>query len=135
SLLLLQRCNNLLFRKSLLLLRPSLMSRTLIHSEGNSQGQVNVARDFGQMLGHGIGVAPRHDEGCGLAEPRADRSEDIGRPSALVVRADGRVPRLAQRCVLSFFLTDTSLVLPPDFYSFAFSNSGGDLRHCDGDVF
>ncbi len=39
-----------------------------------------------QMLRHGVGIAPRHDESCRLAEFGADCIEDVGRSRPLVER-------------------------------------------------
>lgn len=46
---------------------------------------IDMAEDFGQMLRHRIGVAPRHDDCRRFAELRTDCTEDVGRPCALVV--------------------------------------------------
>jgi hypothetical protein len=43
-----------------------------------------------------------HEPGANSSR-RTDSAEDIGRTGPLIVRADGRVPRLAQRRVILFF--------------------------------
>lgn len=58
----------------------------LIHDEDSVRVGIDVSGDFGQMLGHGVGVAPWHDQRGRLAELRADCAEDVGRPCALIVR-------------------------------------------------
>ena len=58
----------------------------LVHDENGVPVLSDVSGDFNQMLVHGMGIAPWHDEGGGLAVLRADRAEDIGRAGALVVR-------------------------------------------------
>ena len=50
----------------------------LIHDENGVRIIGNVSSDFDEMLVHGMSIAPRHDEGCGLALFGADRAEDIG---------------------------------------------------------
>ena len=57
----------------------------LIHDEEGVCVLVDMAGDFGQMLRHRVGVAPRHDECRRFAELRTDCTEDVGRPCALVV--------------------------------------------------
>ncbi len=61
------------------------MPSRLIHDEDGVGVFCHMAGDFGQMLGHGVCVAPRHDESGCLAVLRADRSEDVGRSRALIV--------------------------------------------------
>ncbi len=95
----------------------------------------NMAGDFGQVLVHGIGVAPRHDEGCGFSVPGADRAEDVCGAGALVVWS--RRPRSAlgpAACDL-VLLPDPGLVLEPDFNHSAFGGTLGDFRHRGGEVF
>jgi len=54
------------------------MPSGLIHDDDGVGIFGNVAGDFGQMLRHGMCVAPRHDECGGLAELGTDRTEDVG---------------------------------------------------------
>ena len=61
------------------------MPASLIHNENSMSIFGNMAGDFGQVLVHGIGVAPRHDEGGGFSVPGADRAEDVCGTGALVV--------------------------------------------------
>jgi len=50
----------------------------LIHDEDGVRVLVNMTGDFGQVLGHRVGVTPWHDECRRLTELRADRTEDVG---------------------------------------------------------
>lgn len=84
------------------------------------QKGVGARRDLGadelQMLRHGLGVAPGHDEACALSLCRADGAEDVGPFRALIVSraGPGSAPRPpAGELVL---LTDPRLVLEPDLY-------------------
>ena len=49
----------------------------------------DFVRDGRQVPGHGVGVAPGHDQRRTLALLRADGAEDIGRRRALVLRCGG----------------------------------------------
>jgi len=57
----------------------------LIHDEDSVRGVIDVMDDFGQMLGHCVGVAPWHDQRRRLVELWADCAKDAGRPCALIV--------------------------------------------------
>ena len=59
----------------------------LIHYEDGVGIVCDVAGYLDQMLVHGVGVAPRHDEGSRLAVPGADRTEYVCRARALIVRS------------------------------------------------
>jgi len=59
--------------------------------------------DFLQMQVHRFGVAERRNEAGAFAVVGADRAEYIGRGGALIVGADGLVPRLDQRRVILLF--------------------------------
>jgi len=58
----------------------------LVHDEDGVGVIGDVAGYLDQVLVHGMGVTPRHDESGRLALLGADRAEDIGRARALVVR-------------------------------------------------
>lgn len=58
----------------------------LIHDEDGVGTLSDVSGDFDQMLVHGVGIAPRHHEGGGLAVFGAYRPKDIRGACALVVR-------------------------------------------------
>lgn len=55
------------------------MPTRLVHDEDSVGIVSDVARDLDQVLVHGMGVAPRHDESRSLALFGADGTEDIGR--------------------------------------------------------
>ena len=76
----------------------------------------DMRRDLLQVLGHGAGVAPGHDEPGGLAFLWADRSEDVGPFGALIVRRRRAcaAPRPAAGDLV--LLADARFVLPPDLY-------------------
>lgn len=58
----------------------------LIHHEDGVGIVGDVAGYLDQMLVHGVGVAPRHDESSRFAVPWADRTEYVCRARALIVR-------------------------------------------------
>ena len=111
------------------------MPASLIHDEDSMRIVVNMSGDFGQVLVHGIGVAPRHDEGCGFSVPGADRAEDVCRASALVVWSRRSRSTLGPAACDLVLLPDPGFVLEPDFDHSAFGGSPGDFRHCGGEVF
>jgi transposase len=55
------------------------LSRALRKMGYRKRARRDLCGDFGEMQGHRLGVAARHDEGRALAVFRADRSENIGR--------------------------------------------------------
>ena len=107
----------------------------LIHDEDGMRILIDMAGDFGQVLRHRVGVAPRHDESCRFAELGADCTEDIGRPRALVVRCrrPGTAPGPAAGDLV--LLANTGLVLEPNLYAFSLGRSGGNLCHCGWETF
>lgn len=50
----------------------------LIHDDNGMRVFVDMTGDFGQMSGHGVSVAPGHDQSRRLSELQADCAEDIG---------------------------------------------------------
>ena len=91
--------------------------------------------DLGEMGVHGVRVGPGHDKACRLAFLRADRSEDIGRGRALVLgrrRARAASGPSPGDLVL---LSDTRLVLPPDFELDTVIEPGADLPQAFGELF
>lgn len=54
------------------------MPSCLIHDENGVSVLVDMTGDFGQMLGHGVGITPRHDQRCRLAKLRAYCAKDVG---------------------------------------------------------
>jgi hypothetical protein len=65
---------------------------------------------------HRVGIAERQDKAGGLAFLWADRSEDVGRSGALIVRCRGSRSALGPSPRDLVLLPDTGLVLEPDFY-------------------
>ena len=94
----------------------------------------NMTGDFGQVLVHGIGVAPRHDEGGGFSVPGADRAEDVCGTGALVVWSRRSRSTLGPATCDLVLLPDPGFVLEPDFDHSAFGGTLGNLRHCGGEV-
>ena len=91
----------------------------------------DVARDFGQMVVHGLGVALGHDQTGGGASGGADGAEYVGRHSALIRRCTGAgAPRRPAAGELGF-LAYPGLVAEPDFdLSEIDSFCLGDCRQC-----
>ena len=58
----------------------------LVEDNNGMSAGADFARDLGEMQVHGLGVAGRQDQGSTFTPLRADRAEDIGRGSALVMR-------------------------------------------------
>ena len=67
-----------------------------------------------QVLGHGVGVAPRHDQRRPLALLGADGAEDVGRYRALVLRRRGPGAALGPAPGQLVLLADAGLVAEPD---------------------
>ena len=96
----------------------------LIEDQNGMGARLDGLADLLQMLGHGLGVAPWHDETSGLALLWADGPEDIGPFGALIVRGAGT--RAASRPAAGdlVLLADARLVLPPKLYP----DAGGEAR-------
>ena len=92
-------------------------------------------RDIDQVLVHGMGVAPRHDESGSLALFGADGTEDIGRSGSLVVWRGRPCSPLGPAAGDLVLLAYTSLVLEPDFDHFALGGTACDFCHSGGEVF
>lgn len=58
------------------------------HDEDGMCAIGDVTGYFCQMLGHCVGITPRHDESGGLAELGADGTEDVGGAGSLVMRRE-----------------------------------------------
>lgn len=95
----------------------------------------DIAGYLDQVLVHGMGVAPRHDESGSLALFGADGTEDIGRPGSLVVWRGRPCSPLGPAAGDLVLLAYTSLVLEPDFDHFALGGTGGDFCHSGREVF
>lgn len=57
----------------------------LVHDEDGMRIIGDMVGYLRQMLRHGVGIAPRHDESRRLAELGTDCTEDVGRSRPLVV--------------------------------------------------
>src|ERR1700712_5911009 len=88
-----------------------------------------------QMLVHGMCIAPRHDEGCGLARRRAYRTEDTRGPCPLIVGSRWPCPPFDLSPGDLVLLTDAGFILEPNFYSLAFGDPASDFSHCSGGSF
>ena len=79
------------------------MPAGLIEQQHGVRAGRDVFGDLGEMQVHRIGVAFGQDERRALAVLGRDRAENICRGGALVLGAEGREPRFAQRLVSLFF--------------------------------
>jgi len=94
---------------------------------------LHIKRDLLQMQLHGLGVAKWQNETGRLAERGADRAEDIGGGSSLILQGEGARAALGPAPRDLVLLADASFVLEPQFERLA----GGfrDLREDFGDFF
>lgn len=111
------------------------MPARLIHDQDGVSVIGNMAGYLDQMLVHGMRIAPWHNEGCGLAKFRADRTEDISGPGPLIMGSRWPCPSLGPPPGDLVLLADAGLILEPNFYSLACGGPGGDFPHCGGKVF
>ena len=93
--------------------------------------------DLVEMKLHGFGVAERQNEGStGSVLIGADRTEQIGRLGALIMRGSGtRALPFGPTIGKLVLLADPHLVLEPDLYRCARRELGADFRHAVGKVF
>ncbi len=75
----------------------------------------DLVRDRRQVPGHGVGVAPGHDESRALALLGADGAEDVGRCRALVLRCTGPGAALGPAPGQLVLLADARFIAEPDF--------------------
>jgi hypothetical protein len=92
------------------------MPSSLIDKKHSLRARRDLCGDFGEMQGHRLGVAARHDEGRALALFRADRAENIGRSGSLVVRGAGARAAPGPTARDLVLPADARLVGEPDFY-------------------
>src|SRR5271167_4912588 len=92
------------------------MPARLIDKKGCVCAWRDLGGDFGEMEGHRLGVAPRHDERRALAVLATGRAEDVGRGGSLVFRRarTRSAPGPAARDLV--LLADARLVRVPDLY-------------------
>lgn len=95
----------------------------------------DVAGDLDQVLVHGMGVAPRHDESGSLAMFGTDSTENIGRSRSLVVRRGRPCSPFGPATRDLVLLAYPSFILVPDFDHFALGGAGGDFCPSGGQVF
>ena len=91
--------------------------------------------DLVEMKLHGFGVAERQNEGSTGSVFGADRTEQIGRLGALIVRGSGTRALPGPTIGKLVLLADPHLVLEPDLYRYARRELGADFRHAVGKVF
>ena len=111
------------------------MPSRLVHDEDGVCVIGDIAGYLDQVLVHGMGIAPWHDESSSLTLLGADGTEDIGRSGSLVVWGGRPCSPLGPATRDLVLLAYTSLVLKPDFDHFALGGTGGDFCHCGGEVF
>ena len=111
------------------------MPACLIHYEDSVGVVGNMARDLGQVLGHGVGVAPWHDESSRLAMLGTDRAKDVSRTGALVMWCGRPGATFCPAAGDFVFLPDTRLILEPNFDHSASGSALGDFCQCGGEVF
>jgi len=97
------------------------MPARLIEEQDGVRSEGDILGDFFQVEVHGERVALGQDKPGALALLGTDRTENVGRGGALIVRRVGARSLLGPTACDFVFLTDAGLVLEPDFYSF-----GGD---------
>ena len=92
------------------------MPSGLIDEENGVGSWCDRLGDFDQMQVHRFAVAGRQDQSRALSLLRADGSEDVGRGGALIPRSAWASAALGPPAGDLVLLTDTSLVLEPNFY-------------------
>jgi hypothetical protein len=107
----------------------------LIHDQDGVCVVLYIAGYLDQVLVHGMGVAPRHDESRRLALLGADRAEDVGGARSLVMGRGWPRSPLGPAAGDLVLLPDTSLVLKPDLDHFALGGTCGDFCHSGGEFF
>ncbi len=99
----------------------------LIHEHYGMGARRDSSSDFGQMQVHRVGIAQRQDKPCTLAQCRTDRSKDVGRYGALIMRRRWACPALGPPARDLVFLTYARLILEPDFYRSALREACANL--------
>lgn len=112
------------------------MPACLIHQQHGVRTGCDGLGDLGQMQAHRRGGAAWQDKRCPFPESGTDRTEDIGRGRALILRCGwpGAAPGPAP-CDL-VLLTNSGLVGEPDLYGCALDTRlARDLIQRSGEVF
>lgn len=65
------------------------MPARLIEHQDRVAARIGGQADLLHVLGHGLGVAPWHDEASAFALGRADRAKDVGPFGSLIVGREG----------------------------------------------
>lgn len=91
--------------------------------------------DLGEMGGHGLAVAARHDKARALAALWADSAEDVSGLGPLIVRRRRPCPAPRPTSGDLVLLTHPRLVLEPDFYLGAGRERRADIRQAGREVF
>ncbi len=99
----------------------------LIHEQYGMGTRRHVSSDFSKVQVHRVGIAERQDKPCALAQCGADRSEDVGRYGALIIRCRWAGPALRPPARDPVFLTYARFVLEPDFYRSALREACANL--------
>jgi hypothetical protein len=86
--------------------------------------RIDRRTDLLEMRGHGLSVAPWHDETGAFALGRADGAEDVGPFGSLIVRRARPSAPLGPAARDGVLLADPGLVLPPQLYG----GAGRELR-------
>ncbi len=79
----------------------------------------DILGDLRKVQVHCLGIAGWQDQSCALALFRADGTEDVGRGGTLITGSTWAGAALGPTAGDLVFLTDTGLVLEPDFYLIA----------------
>ncbi len=92
---------------------PGLVPSRAVHDDDRMDPSRDLAADLGEVEGHGAGIGGGQHEAGANGAGRADRTEEVGRSIAAVLRR-GRAraalgPDTRQRALLA----DPGLVLPP----------------------
>jgi len=103
------------------------MPPSLIHDHRSMGAKCHGSGDFDKMQVHRLCIAERQDKPCALAKGRADRSEDVGRCGSLIMWCGGPCSTLCPSARDLVFLTDSGLVLEPDFYRSALWQARADF--------
>jgi len=106
-----------------------------IEDEGGVAARHDPPTDLRQMQGHDLGVGGWDDESRRGTALRTDGAEDVGPFVALIARRTRPCSSLGPDAGQRPLLTDSSLVLEPDFDGFVFRAVGEPRRDRCGKVF
>jgi hypothetical protein len=111
------------------------MPSRLVEQHHSMSPRRDRLRDLREMQAHALARAAGQDQARTLAVSRADRTEDVGRGRALVLRrgGTGATPRPAAGDRV--LLPDPRLVGKPDLYGLATGRTCRDLCQTGGEGF